>query len=83
MRRKSGVISTGLFLVSLAAYITMLGGHDAFLFAGVVFAGLGLVSAMFSEKGMYRKVGFIGNGLMILVTIIIPFIVTAFFWNTP
>ncbi|MYL18616.1 hypothetical protein GLW04_01870 [Halobacillus litoralis] len=83
MRRKLGIISTVLFLVSLAAYITTLSGNDAFLFAGVVIAVLGLVFAMLSEKGTYRKIGFMGNGLILLVSIIIPFIVTTFFWNTP
>ncbi|MGP4070330.1 hypothetical protein [Halobacillus sp. B29] len=83
MRRKLGIISTVLFLVSLVAYITMLSGNDAFLFAGVFISLLGVVFAMFSNKGPYRNIGLIGNGLIILVVIIIPFIVTTFFWNTP
>ncbi|MCP3033142.1 hypothetical protein LF817_17595 [Halobacillus sp. A1] len=83
MRRKLGIVSTVLFLVSLASYITMLSGNDTFLFAGVVISLIGLGFAIFSEKGIYRKIGFIGNGLIILVAIIIPFIVTISFWNTP
>ncbi|MCP3032858.1 hypothetical protein LF817_16145 [Halobacillus sp. A1] len=83
MRRKLGIISTLLFLASLAAYITMLSGNDAYLFAGVVISLVGVVFAIFSEKGTYRKVGFIGNGLILIVTIMISLIVTTFFWNTP
>ncbi|MFG6117242.1 hypothetical protein ACGTN9_18980 [Halobacillus sp. MO56] len=55
MRRNLGIISAALFLISLVIYITMLFGNDSFLLAGGVTSIIGLVIALFSKKGIYRK----------------------------
>ncbi|MFG6147627.1 hypothetical protein [Halobacillus sp. B23F22_1] len=83
MRRNPGIISSVLFLISLVAYTSMLFGNEIFLFTGVIVSIIGKVFALFSKKGIYRKIGLIGNGLIVLVLIIVPLIVTTFFWNTP
>ncbi|WP_273854067.1 hypothetical protein [Guptibacillus spartinae] len=83
MRRKLSAISSILFIISVVAYLTMLFGNDSLLFVGVLISVVGLVIALFSESGIYKKIGLIGNGFIIFITIIIPTIVTTFFWNTP
>ncbi|KIL51513.1 hypothetical protein KP77_10250 [Jeotgalibacillus alimentarius] len=83
MKSKLGVFSTILFLIALVSYIAVLFGNDSFLLVGVILSVLGFILGLFSEKGVYRKIGLIGNGIILFVTIVIPFIVTTFFWNRP
>jgi hypothetical protein len=83
MKSKLGIFSTLLFFIGLISYIAVLFGNDSFLFIGVILSALGFVLALFAEKGMYKKVGLVGNGIIIIISIVIPFIVTTFFWNTP
>ncbi|TMU87269.1 hypothetical protein FGG79_03835 [Bacillus sp. BHET2] len=83
MRKKLSVISFLLFLIGAAAFIAMLLGYDRFLFAGVIISVAGFVTALFSEKGLYKRVGLFGNGGIVFVAIIVPLVVTTFFWNTP
>ncbi|WP_029333526.1 hypothetical protein [Exiguobacterium oxidotolerans] len=83
MKRILGTLSTVLFFVGLVFYIIMLFGNDNLLLSNVILSAIGFVLALFAEKGVYKKIGLIGNGLILLIAIIIPFIVTTFFWNTP
>jgi hypothetical protein len=83
MKSKLGIFSTLLFFIGLISYIAVLFGNDSFLFIGVILSALGFVLALFAEKGMYKKVGLVGNGILLIISIVIPFIVTTFFWNTP
>jgi hypothetical protein len=83
MKSKLGMFSTLLFIFGLISYIAVLFGNDNFLFIGVILSALGFILAVFAEKGIYKKVGLFGNGIIILIAIVIPFLVTTFFWNTP
>jgi hypothetical protein len=83
MKSKLGTISTLLFFIGLISYIAVLFGNDHFLFSGVILSALGFILALFAEKGLYKKVGLFGNGIILVIAIVIPFIVTTFFWNTP
>ncbi|MDX1771649.1 MAG: hypothetical protein R3328_08985 [Planococcaceae bacterium] len=83
MKSKLGVLSTILFLIGLVSYVVVLFGNDSFLSVAVISSALGFILGLFAEKGMYKKIGLIGNGVILFTTIIIPFIVTTFFWNRP
>ena len=83
MRKKLSVFSFILFLIGGAAYIAMLLGNDRFLFSASVISVAGLIIALFAERGLYKKIGLAGNLLIVIVTILLPFVVTTFFWNTP
>lgn len=83
MKGKLSIFSSLLFFIGLISYIAVLFGNDNFLFIGVVLSALGFILALFAEKGLYKKVGLFGNGIIIIIAIVIPFIVTTFFWNTP
>ncbi|MDC3414747.1 hypothetical protein [Terrihalobacillus insolitus] len=83
MKSKLGLPSTILFVFGLVYYIAVLFGNDHFLLAGVILSTLGFILALFAEKGIYKKIGLVGNGIILFITIVIPFIVTTFFWNEP
>lgn len=83
MKKHLSKISFILFFVGVVAYAAMLLGNDHFLFVGVIISLIGFVAALFAEKGLYKRVGLIGNGGILFITIIIPVVVTTFFWNTP
>ncbi|TDL32086.1 hypothetical protein E2R51_12065 [Jeotgalibacillus sp. S-D1] len=69
--------------MGLVSYIIVLFGNDYLLLVGVILSALGFILALFAKKDMYRILGLIGNGILLFITIVIPFIVTTFFWNTP
>ncbi|WP_085994590.1 hypothetical protein [Oceanobacillus senegalensis] len=83
MKSKLGGFSTILFFVGLVSYIAVLFGNDNFLLFGVILSAIGFVSALFAEKEVYKKIGLVGNGIILFISIVIPFIVTTFFWNKP
>ncbi|MFC4025523.1 hypothetical protein ACFOUV_17215 [Oceanobacillus longus] len=83
MNSKIGVLSTVLFFVGLVSYIFVLFGNDSFLIVGVIVSVIGFILALLAEKGMYKKIGLLGNGIILFITIVFPFIVTTFFWNQP
>jgi uncharacterized protein YqgC (DUF456 family) len=71
------------FLISLIIYILSFLGYDTFLLPAVIIAVIGFITALFGEKSVYRKIGLFGNGVILVVVLLIPFIVTTFFWNSP
>ncbi|MDX8361517.1 hypothetical protein [Cytobacillus sp. IB215316] len=84
MKKKLSVLSAILFIIGLITFVLMLIGIDDYLYNfGIFVSVIGLFLAMFAEKGLYRKIGLVGNGVIVLFIIIIPLIVTTFFWNTP
>lgn len=83
MKKILSIVSTVLFFIGLMSYILILFGNDNFLLVGVIASTIGFILALFAEKGVYKKVGLIGNGIIIFIAVIIPFIVTTFFWNEP
>lgn len=83
MKSKLGGLSTILFFVGIMLYGLVLLGFDKFLIGAVIVSAVGIIMASFAEKGVYKKVGGFGNGIILVITIVIPFIVTTFFWNEP
>jgi uncharacterized protein YqgC (DUF456 family) len=71
------------FLISLIIYILSFLGYDTFLLPAVIISVIGFITALFGEKSIYRKIGLFGNGVILVVVLLIPFIVTTFFWNSP
>jgi hypothetical protein len=71
------------FLISLIIYILSFLGYDTFLLFAVIISVIGFITALFGEKSIYRKIGLFGNGVILVVVLLIPFIVTTFFWNSP
>ncbi|TRM10871.1 hypothetical protein FH966_03570 [Lentibacillus cibarius] len=84
MKSKLGGFSTILFLIGLVSYIVVFLGNDNFLLVGgVIISAIGFILALFAEQGVYKKIGLIGNGIIIFIAFVIPFIVTNFLWNRP
>ncbi|XXM73036.1 hypothetical protein ACQ0QQ_03820 [Lysinibacillus sphaericus] len=83
MKKKLSFLSLVLFLIGALFYVTMLFGRDEFLLAGVSCSAAGLIMALFSERGPYKKIAIAGNGVIVCIALILPVIVTTFFWNSP
>ncbi len=91
MKKKFSVISTIFFIFGWGVFlIVMLGsvilGRDNFLFVGIVICIVislfGLVISVFSENGIYKRIGIAGNSIMSFVTIFIALVINIFFWDT-
>ncbi|MEZ0117705.1 UNVERIFIED_ORG: cytochrome c oxidase subunit IV [Heyndrickxia coagulans] len=83
-------ISFALFIFSALVYlIFMFGNVDLFpgqiiLIILTVFPIIGLILAFSSKSGGFIKViSIIGNLAVLMITVIVPVIVTLFFWNQP
>lgn len=84
MKKFFGIISTILFIVGLASYVSMyFGSYDSVILAGMIASVIGLILAFFADKGIYRRIGLFGNAIVLSISLILPFIVTTFFWNQP
>lgn len=83
MKKLSGVISTILFFIGFVFYIAMFFGNDNFLLSGVIVSAIGVIFSFFSDKGIYKRIGLFGNGMIIIAAVVFPFLVTTFFWNKP
>ncbi|WP_406687741.1 hypothetical protein [Rossellomorea vietnamensis] len=83
MKKIFSVGSFIIFLIGLVFYFLTLLGNDIFLFPAVIMAVIGFLAALFGEKTIYRKIGLFGNGLILVIGLLLPFVVTTFFWNKP
>jgi hypothetical protein len=83
LKKVFSIGSFTIFLIGLVFYFLTLLGNDTFLLPAVIMAGIGFVAALFGEKTIYRKIGLFGNGLILVIGILLPFVVTTFFWNKP
>ncbi|QOR64879.1 hypothetical protein IM538_13580 [Cytobacillus suaedae] len=83
MKSKVGGVSTVLFFVGLVLYIAVFIGNDRFLLGAVIVSISGFILALFADKSTYKNIGLFGNGFIIVITIVIPFMITTFFWNEP
>ncbi|WP_226578065.1 hypothetical protein [Halobacillus litoralis] len=83
MKRIGSIVSAGLFLLSMAGMTALLLGNDSFLLMSVLSALLGFLIGLFADKGAFKRIGVLGNGAILIVTVLFPFFVTTFFWNTP
>ena len=82
----SGTISVAAFLISLAVYAVWFFNENLFSNSAMIVAMLlpliGIVAALFSKNRALRVGGLVGNSLVLLLAVIIPFISTLF-WSTP
>lgn len=82
----SGTISIGAFLISLAVYAVWFFNKNLFSNSAMIVAMLlpliGIVAALFAKNRSLRVMGLVGNSLVLLLAVIIPFISTLF-WSTP
>ncbi|MBE4909870.1 hypothetical protein IMZ08_17685 [Bacillus luteolus] len=83
MKSKIGGVSTVLFFVGLLLYCLAFMGNDRFLLGAVIVSAIGLILALIAGKSTYKIIGLFGNGIIIIITIVVPFLVTTFFWNHP
>lgn len=84
--RKFGIISVAAFFISLIVYATWFFNEDLFsksaMILVVVLPFIGIITAFFSENKSLKIVGLLGNSLILLWAVVIPFVSTLF-WNTP
>ncbi|WP_043929810.1 hypothetical protein [Bacillus sp. EB01] len=84
--RKSGIISVAAFLISLMVYTAWFFNDDLFsksaMLIAVVLPIIGIITAFFTKKKSLKIVGLLGNSLVLLWAVVIPFASTLF-WNTP
>lgn len=82
----SGTISVAAFLISLAVYTVWFFNENLFsnsaMIVAVALPLIGIVAALFAKNRSLRVVGLVGNLLVLLLAVIIPFISTLF-WSTP
>ncbi len=84
MRRKIGSFSSILFFIGLSSYlIALVFAIDIFMICWVIASGIGFILALFAEKGVSRKNGLIGNGVIIFITVVLPFLVRTLYWTGP
>lgn len=84
MKNIFGIISTILFIVGLVCYVSMFfGSYDSVILAGIIASVIGFILAFFAKKDVFKQIGLFGNAIVLIISIILPFIVTTFFWNQP
>jgi len=81
-----GFISVTAFLISLMVYAAWFFNEDLFSKSGMVIAVvlpiIGIITAFFTNEKSLKIVGLLGNSLVLLWAIVIPFASTLF-WSTP
>jgi hypothetical protein len=89
MRKSLSIWSFVIFSFNLLLYfLSFFVGIDVFpgkvmlllLVGGSI---IGIILAMIGQRGTLRNFGLFGNFIVLLVSAIIPTIVTTFFWNRP
>ncbi|MFI8684855.1 hypothetical protein [Rossellomorea sp. NPDC077527] len=83
MKKVFSIASFFIFIIGLVFYVLALLGKDTFLLPSVITALVGFLAGLFGEKTIHRKIGMFGNGLLLVVGLLLPFVVTTFFWNKP
>jgi hypothetical protein len=83
---KLGIISVAAFVISLTVYAAWFFNEDLFLDSAMVIAVvlpiIGLITGFFSKKQSLKIVGLLGNSLVLLCAVVIPFASTLS-WNQP
>lgn len=84
--KNSGIISVAVFVISLIVYATWFFSENLFsksaMIIVVVLPIIGIIIALFEQKKSLKIVGIMGNSLLLLWTVVIPF-ASALLWNTP
>lgn len=84
--KKLGMVSVGLFAISIIVYGAWFFNESAYdgkgvLLLAVLLPVIGLITA-FKAKGFLKAVGILGNSLVLLLAVIIP-AASTLFWNQP
>lgn len=82
MKKAFGVISTILFFIGIASYVAMLFWDFRFVLISIIASLIGFCLALFAEKDEYRRIGLIGNTI-IIAAVVIPYIIRHFIWTGP
>jgi hypothetical protein len=81
-----GFISVTTFLISLMVYAAWFFNEDLFSKSGMIIAVvlpiIGIITAFFTKKKPLKIVGLLGNSLVLLWAVVIPF-TFSLFWSTP
>jgi len=87
--KKLGFVSVVIFIISMLVLGFSLFATNGDLFSGpvmiticVILPIIGLISALKSKKGVLKVFGIVGNLLILLFSVVIPFVSTLF-WNQP
>ncbi|WP_419881578.1 hypothetical protein ACN6MY_19025 [Peribacillus sp. B-H-3] len=87
--KKSGLISVVAFIVSVIVTASSLFTASGDPFPGPVMIAIciilpiiGLLAALISNKGALKFIGFTGNLLILLLSVVVP-AVSTLFWNQP
>lgn len=83
---KSGIISIAAFLISLAVYTIWFFNGDLFSKSVMIIVMalpiIGVIPALMTKRKSLKLVGLVGNALVLLWAVVIPFVSTLF-WSTP
>lgn len=85
--KKLSVLSVGIFLISIIIFGIWFFDESAFsdpviIFFSVILPVIGLTAAFLSKKGALKIVGFVGNLVVLLFSVILP-AASTLFWNQP
>ncbi|KAA0546640.1 hypothetical protein FZW96_15505 [Bacillus sp. BGMRC 2118] len=83
MKKYLGIVSFVLFLIAASSYITIFIDIDELLLSAVICSCCGLVLSLLAKKGQYKKIALLGNITIIIIALVLPFVATTLFWNTP
>ncbi|WP_058308234.1 hypothetical protein [Gracilibacillus massiliensis] len=84
MKGKLGAFSIILFFIGLMSYlVSILFANGIFFISGVIASVIGFIAALFAEKGGLKKSGLGGNGAIIFITVVFPYLVRTLYWTGP
>ena len=88
MKNYLNMISILICVLNLVVYILFFNGidlvPDEVIFSLLTVGSIvGLILSWMGHKGVTRNIGLFGNAFILLFTVIGPFIVRTFIWNTP
>ncbi|GGA67896.1 hypothetical protein [Ornithinibacillus halotolerans] len=88
MKRYVHTISVAIFTFNVILYLLFLNGvhfvPDEAVFPFLIIGSIiGIILPWFGGKGTIRKIGIIGNIIVLLLTFIGPLLYGVLFWNEP
>ncbi|WP_060679021.1 hypothetical protein [Virgibacillus halodenitrificans] len=73
MRKNLGIISSVLFLMALVSWLPIYVDVTSFSEQSVFYATGGVVTGLFSSPSGYKFIGLIGNGLVLVFLVVLPY----------
>jgi hypothetical protein len=83
MKKRLNYISFTLFLIAAISYFTVFIGIDELLLIAAISSAFGFIIALFGDRGKVKKISIFGNAMIIFLSVIMPLVITTFFWNSP